>query len=198
MHGCGPRKVDLEFLHVGWKSSGYLCGDKCIPHVPAIWTLIKTLNFVNDSGSEHFQARMYRTSLRLFEASMLYLDARDSDSCMLQAKSLRVLCLCHLALSQFERAAEVIEQAEKVNWHCQPILDLAERYLSYVVHSDDRWPKHGTDYGYVNVLIKVHLLCNENTFLKVWRRDPKLRYLARIIEVHAACRNQFPCGSRKS
>lgn len=145
MHNCGPRKVDLEFLRLGWKSSGDLCGDKCIPHVPAIWTLIKTVNFVNDSGSEHFQARMYRTSLRLFEASMLYLDARDSDSCMLQAKSLRVLCLCHLALSQFERAAEVIEQAEKVNWHCQPIPDLAERYLSYVVHSDDQWPKHGTD-----------------------------------------------------
>lgn len=36
MHNCGPRKVDLEFLRLGWKSSGDLCGDKCIPHVPAI------------------------------------------------------------------------------------------------------------------------------------------------------------------
>ena len=35
MHGCGPRKVDLEFLRVGCKSSGDLSGDKCIPHVPA-------------------------------------------------------------------------------------------------------------------------------------------------------------------
>ncbi|KAG0569005.1 hypothetical protein KC19_6G058500 [Ceratodon purpureus] len=66
------------------------------------------------SGSEHFQAKMYKNSIRLFEASMLYV-VRDSEGCMLEAKSLRVLCLCHIALSQFERAAEVLDAAEKVD-----------------------------------------------------------------------------------
>lgn len=65
------------------------------------------------SGSEHFQAKLYKTSIRLFEASMLYL-VRDGEGCMLEAKSLRILCLCYMALSQFERAAEVIERAEEV------------------------------------------------------------------------------------
>lgn len=65
------------------------------------------------SGSDYFRASNYDTSIRLFEASMLYL-ARDIESSMLEAKSLRVLCLCHLALSHFDRATEVIERAEKV------------------------------------------------------------------------------------
>nr|PNR59206.1 hypothetical protein PHYPA_001997 [Physcomitrium patens] len=66
------------------------------------------------SGSEHFKAKMYKTSIRLFEASMLYI-VRDGEGSMLEAKSLRVLCLCHMALSQFERAAEVIDKAEKID-----------------------------------------------------------------------------------
>ena len=33
---------------------------------------------------------------------------------MLEAKSLRVVCLCHMALSQIERAVEVLDIAEKV------------------------------------------------------------------------------------
>lgn len=65
------------------------------------------------SASEHFQTRMYETSIRLFEASMLYI-VPDSEGCMLEAKSLRVLCLCHMALCQFERAAEVVDAADKV------------------------------------------------------------------------------------
>jgi hypothetical protein len=56
---------------------------------------------------------MHKTSIRLFEASMLYV-VRDCDGCTPEAKSLRVLCLCHMALSQFELAAEVLDRAEKV------------------------------------------------------------------------------------
>jgi hypothetical protein len=68
------------------------------------------------SGSEYFQGKDYETSIKLFEASMLYLldGSNDGNNTMQRAKSLRVLCLCHLALMQFDRAAEVLQQAEKV------------------------------------------------------------------------------------
>lgn len=65
------------------------------------------------SGSEHFQAKQYETCIRLFETSMLYLP-RDPDSNLQRAKSLRVLCLCRLALMQYDRADEYVTEAEKV------------------------------------------------------------------------------------
>ncbi|KAH9535695.1 hypothetical protein CY35_17G066900 [Sphagnum magellanicum] len=70
-----------------------------------------------NSGSEYFQGKDYETSIKLFEASMLYLldGSNDGNNTMQRAKSLRVLCLCHLALMQFDRAAEVLQQAEKTN-----------------------------------------------------------------------------------
>ncbi|XP_057861908.2 TPR repeat-containing protein ZIP4 isoform X2 [Cryptomeria japonica] len=65
-----------------------------------------------NSGSEFFRAKLYDTSSILFEGSMLYLPLHAENSAC-RAKSLRVLCLCHLGLSQYDRANEFIMEAEK-------------------------------------------------------------------------------------
>lgn len=66
-----------------------------------------------NSGSEFFRAKLYETSVALFEGSMLYIPF-DAEHRVCRAKSLRVLCLCHLGLSQYDRAREYISEAEKV------------------------------------------------------------------------------------
>uniref|UniRef100_A0A0D6R254 Protein ZIP4 homolog n=1 Tax=Araucaria cunninghamii TaxID=56994 RepID=A0A0D6R254_ARACU len=64
-------------------------------------------------GSEFFRAKLYEISIKLFEASMLYIPF-DGENNVCRAKSLRVLCLCHLGLSQYDRADEYIREAEKL------------------------------------------------------------------------------------
>eukprot|EP01018_Ginkgo_biloba_P014651 Gb_10795 [translate_table: standard] len=66
-----------------------------------------------NSGSEFFRAKDYDTSIGLFEGSMLYIPF-DADNNNRRAKCLRVLCLCHLGLSQYDRADEYITEAEKL------------------------------------------------------------------------------------
>ena len=44
---------------------------------------------------------------------MLYVPS-GTENRILQAKGYRVLCLCHLGLSQLEQAKEYIDEAEKV------------------------------------------------------------------------------------
>ncbi|KAG6557516.1 hypothetical protein Mapa_000790 [Marchantia paleacea] len=66
-----------------------------------------------NSGAEHFTAKKYETSIKLFEASMLYLPG-DEENKLQRAKSLRVLCLCHIALLRYDRAAEFAIEAQKV------------------------------------------------------------------------------------
>lgn len=66
-----------------------------------------------NSGSEFFRAKLYEISAALFEGSMLYIPF-DAEHIVCRAKSLRVLCLCHLGLSQYDRAHEYISEAEKV------------------------------------------------------------------------------------
>ncbi|KAH9315054.1 hypothetical protein KI387_023681 [Taxus chinensis] len=66
-----------------------------------------------NSGSEFFREKLYATSIKLFEGSMLYL-VQDAENSVCRAKSLRVLCLCHLGLSQYDRANEYITEAEKL------------------------------------------------------------------------------------
>ncbi|KAJ7563573.1 hypothetical protein O6H91_03G115400 [Diphasiastrum complanatum] len=66
-----------------------------------------------NSGSDHFQAKKYDTAIKLFEASMLYLP-KEGDGSLQRSKSLRVLCLCHIGLQQYDRAAEYVTAAEKL------------------------------------------------------------------------------------
>lgn len=46
---------------------------------------------------------------------MLYIPY-DADNRLLRAKGFRVLCLCHLGLSQLDQAQEYINEAEKVSY----------------------------------------------------------------------------------
>ncbi|XP_058101920.1 TPR repeat-containing protein ZIP4 isoform X2 [Magnolia sinica] len=66
-----------------------------------------------NSGAEHFRSKDYGTSAEMFEKSMLYIP-HDVENRILRAKCFRVLCLCHLALSQLDRAEEYINQAQKL------------------------------------------------------------------------------------
>ncbi|KAL2635546.1 hypothetical protein R1flu_007025 [Riccia fluitans] len=66
-----------------------------------------------NSGTEHFTAKCFEASLKLFEASMLYIPG-DGENNPQRAKALRVLTLCHLALSQYDRAAEFAIEAQKI------------------------------------------------------------------------------------
>ncbi|OAE23424.1 hypothetical protein AXG93_961s1180 [Marchantia polymorpha subsp. ruderalis] len=66
-----------------------------------------------NSGAEHFTAKKYETSIKLFEASMLYLPG-DEENKLQRAKSFRVLCLCHIALLRYDRAAEFAIEAQKI------------------------------------------------------------------------------------
>ncbi|CAM6089602.1 unnamed protein product [Calypogeia fissa] len=80
-----------------------------------------------NSGSELFQAKQYETCIKLFETSMLYLP-RDPGSNLQRAKSFRVLCLCRLALMQYDRALEYVTEAEKVD------PNIACTFLKFKIH----------------------------------------------------------------
>lgn len=66
------------------------------------------------SGAEFFRSKDYEVSAEMFEKSMLYV-LHDVENRILRAKSFRVLCLCHLGLSQLDRAEEYINEAQKVH-----------------------------------------------------------------------------------
>lgn len=65
------------------------------------------------SAADHFRSKDYEVSAELFEKSLLYVP-HDIENRSLRAKGFRVLCLCHLALSHFDRAQEYIDEAAKV------------------------------------------------------------------------------------
>lgn len=71
------------------------------------------LLFVFHSAADHFRSKDYETSAEMFGKSMLYVPY-DIENRVLRAKGFRVLCLCHLGLSQLDRAHEYINEAEKV------------------------------------------------------------------------------------
>lgn len=65
------------------------------------------------SAADHFRSKDYETSAEMFEKSLLYVP-HSTENRNLRAKGYRVLCLCHLGLSQLKRAEEYIDEAEKV------------------------------------------------------------------------------------
>ncbi|XP_074284045.1 TPR repeat-containing protein ZIP4 [Silene latifolia] len=64
-------------------------------------------------AAAHFRSKEYKISANLFEKAMLY-EPSGIESRILRAKGYRVLCLCHLALSQLDQAKEYIDEAEKL------------------------------------------------------------------------------------
>ncbi|CAM8902113.1 unnamed protein product [Rhodiola kirilowii] len=64
-------------------------------------------------AADHFRLKKYEISAEMFEKSMLYVP-NDIENRSLRAKSYRVLCLCHLGLSQLDQAQEYIDVAEKL------------------------------------------------------------------------------------
>ncbi|OVA11043.1 2-5-oligoadenylate synthetase [Macleaya cordata] len=64
-------------------------------------------------GADHFRLKDYETGAEMFEKSMLYVP-HNVENRILRAKCFRVLCLCHLGLSQFDRAQEYIDESEKL------------------------------------------------------------------------------------
>ncbi|XP_030529769.1 TPR repeat-containing protein ZIP4 isoform X2 [Rhodamnia argentea] len=75
----------------------------------------------------HFQLKDYETSAEMFEKSMLFLPC-DIEDRVVRAKGFRVLCLCHLGLSQLDRAEEYINEAEKL----EP--NIASAFLKFKVY----------------------------------------------------------------
>ncbi|KAK1270370.1 hypothetical protein QJS04_geneDACA006136 [Acorus gramineus] len=71
--------------------------------------------------------REYGTSADVFEKSMLYIPC-DAEYRTHRAKCFRVLCLCHVALSQVDRAFEYICEAEKL----EP--NIASAFLKFKVY----------------------------------------------------------------
>ncbi|XP_027156276.1 TPR repeat-containing protein ZIP4-like [Coffea eugenioides] len=78
-------------------------------------------------AAEHFRSKDFQISAELFEKSMLYVPY-DLENRMLRAKGFRVLCLCHLGLSQLDQAEEYITEAEKL----QP--DIASAFLKFKIY----------------------------------------------------------------
>ncbi|PKI55303.1 hypothetical protein CRG98_024319 [Punica granatum] len=69
-------------------------------------------------AADHFRSKDYEASAEMYEKSMLYVP-HDIENRVLRAKSFRVLCLCHLGLSQLDRAKEYIDEAEKFKIYLQ-------------------------------------------------------------------------------
>ncbi|KAI5071272.1 hypothetical protein GOP47_0013523 [Adiantum capillus-veneris] len=67
-----------------------------------------------NSAQEFFTTKDYPTSIQLFEASLMYLSQNEASYKECRAKTLRVLCICHLALGQYDRALEYINEANKL------------------------------------------------------------------------------------
>ncbi|GJP70589.1 hypothetical protein CLOP_g1512 [Closterium sp. NIES-67] len=63
-------------------------------------------------GSEQFSRKNYTMSVKLFETSLLYLEDDRQEQ---RAKALRVICLCHMGLLQYDRASECIQLAEEID-----------------------------------------------------------------------------------
>ncbi|MCO5607943.1 hypothetical protein L7F22_062145 [Adiantum nelumboides] len=72
-----------------------------------------------NSAQEFFTTKDYSTSIQLFEASLMYLSQKEATYTERRAKSLRVLCICHLALGQYDRAFEYINEANKFKVYLQ-------------------------------------------------------------------------------
>ncbi|KMT10134.1 hypothetical protein BVRB_5g118970 isoform A [Beta vulgaris subsp. vulgaris] len=64
-------------------------------------------------AAAHFRSKDYVISAGLFEKAMLYVPS-GIENRILRAKGYRVLCLCHLGLSQLDQAKEYIDEAEKL------------------------------------------------------------------------------------
>eukprot|EP00897_Mesotaenium_endlicherianum_P003315 jgi/Mesen1/3010/ME000177S02279 len=73
-----------------------------------------------NSAAELFQARDHNLSRKLFEASLLYISANNSEQ---KAKALRVIALCHIGASQYDRASECINLAEQVYEYEENVYD---------------------------------------------------------------------------
>ncbi|GMH25812.1 hypothetical protein Nepgr_027655 [Nepenthes gracilis] len=64
-------------------------------------------------AAAYFRSKEFNTSAEIFEKSMLYIPC-GVENRVLRAKGFRVLCLCHLGLSQLDQAQEYIDEAEKL------------------------------------------------------------------------------------
>ncbi|XP_060676382.1 TPR repeat-containing protein ZIP4-like isoform X2 [Ziziphus jujuba] len=84
-------------------------------------------------AADHFRSKDYETSAEIFEKSMLYVPY-DSENSILRAKGFRVLCLCHLGLSQLDQAQEYINEAEKL----EPNITAAFLKLKIYLQKNDK------------------------------------------------------------
>ena len=66
------------------------------------------------SAQEFFQAKDYLTATKIFEAALMYLSPNDKDYAQQRAKNLRILCICHLASHEYDRASDYVDVANKV------------------------------------------------------------------------------------
>ncbi|KAL2541240.1 TPR repeat-containing protein ZIP4 [Abeliophyllum distichum] len=78
-------------------------------------------------AAEHFRAKEYQISAEMFEKSLLY-GPHNIENRIFRAKGFRVLCLCHLGLSQLDRAEEYINEAEKL----EP--NIASAFLKFKIY----------------------------------------------------------------
>ena len=63
----------------------------------------------------------YPVATKLFEAALMYLSSNDNDYAQRRAKNLRILCICHLAGHEYDRASDYVDEANKVRINVEPI-----------------------------------------------------------------------------
>ncbi|KAL5703248.1 hypothetical protein ACHQM5_028362 [Ranunculus cassubicifolius] len=89
-------------------------------------------------GVDHFRSKDYGTSAEIFEKSMLYVP-HNVENRVLRAKCFRVLCLCHLGLSQLDQAQEYINEAEQLH------PNIACAFLKFKIYLQKRDEKGAID-----------------------------------------------------
>ncbi|GAB4841530.1 hypothetical protein Ancab_022245 [Ancistrocladus abbreviatus] len=78
-------------------------------------------------AAAYFRLKDYKIGAEIFEKSMLYTPS-GVENRILRAKGFRVLCLCHLGLSQLDQAQEYIDEAEKL----EP--NIASAFLKFKIY----------------------------------------------------------------
>lgn len=98
----------------------------------------------------HFRSKDYKISAELFEKAMLYVPS-GVENRILRAKGYRVLCLCHLGLSQLDQAQEYIDEAEKL----EP--NIACAFLKFKIYLQKN------DHGAAITQMKAMMSCTDFT-----------------------------------
>ena len=89
----------------------------------------------------------------------MYLSPNDNDYAQLRAKNLRILCICHLASHEYDRASDYVDEANKVHIveHKSRVKTVyGQQLLCFLIVT--------ANYGFLNAQIEPNIV---GAFLKV-------------------------------